>query len=165
MDPTFRTATEADADLLLPLMREYYAYDGHAYDEPRARVALVNFLREPSFGQAWLICDGAMPDGAIPIGYIILTFGYSLEYLGRDAFIDEFYLRESHRGRGWGRTALESVEEAARTAGVRAIHLEVIRTNTAAKEVYRRACYLDHDHYLMSKWIENDFEKPALKRP
>jgi ribosomal protein S18 acetylase RimI-like enzyme len=165
MDPTFRTATEADADLLLPLMREYYAYDGHAYDEPRARLALVNFLREPSFGQAWVIFDGAMPDGETPIGYIVLTFGYSLEYLGRDAFIDEFYLRESHRGRGWGRKALEFVEEAARTADVRAIHLEVIHTNTGAKEVYRHAGYLDHDHYLMSKWIEKDFEKPALKRP
>jgi GNAT superfamily N-acetyltransferase len=165
MDPTLRTATEADADLLLPLMREYYAFDGHAYDEPRARMALVNFLREPSFGQAWLIFDGSAPDDAAPIGYIVLTFGYSLEYLGRDAFIDEFYLRESHRGRGWGRTALEFVEQAARTAGVRAIHLEVIRTNTAAKEVYRRSGYLDHDHYLMSKWIEKDFEKPALKRP
>jgi diamine N-acetyltransferase len=164
MDPTFRTAIEADAARLLSLMREYYAYDGHAYEEPRARVALVNLLREPSFGQAWLIFDEAMPDGATPVGYIILTFGYSLEYLGRDAFIDEFYLRESHRGRGWGRKTLEFVEQAAQAAGVRAIHLEVIRTNTTAKEVYRRSGYQDHDHYLMSKWIEKAFEKPTLKR-
>jgi GNAT superfamily N-acetyltransferase len=42
------------------------------------------------------------------VGYIVLTFGYSLEYLGRDAFIDEFYLRESYRGRRWGRRTLES---------------------------------------------------------
>jgi len=163
MDPTFRTATEADADLLLPLMREYYAYDGHAYDEPRARVALLTFLRESAFGQAWLIFDGAMADGAPPVGYIVLTFGYSLEYLGRDAFIDEFYLHESHRGRGWGRKTLDFVEEAARAAGVRAIHFEVIRTNTTAKEVYRHSGYRDHDHYLMSKWIEKAFEKPSLK--
>jgi len=164
MDPIFRTAIEADADLLLPLLREYYAYDGHAYDEPRARVALVNFLREPSFGHAWLIFDASVPNDAPPVGYVVLTFGYSLEYLGRDAFIDELYLRESHRGRGWGRKALEFVEQAARAVGVRAIHLEVTRTNTTAKEVYERAGYLDHDHYLMSKWIEKDFEKPTLKR-
>jgi hypothetical protein len=36
VDPTFRIATEADADLLLAMMREYYAFDGHAYDEQRA---------------------------------------------------------------------------------------------------------------------------------
>ena len=158
MDPTFRIATEADSDLLLVMMREYYAFDGHAYDEQRARVALLNFLREPSFGRAWLICDGDMA-----VGYIVLTFGYSLEYLGRDAFIDEFYLRESYRGRGWGRRTLEFVEEAGRDAEVRTIHLEVVRANSRAKEVYRRAGYADHDHYLMSKWIEKTFPKPNPK--
>lgn len=159
VNPTFRTAHEADADLLLAMMREYYAYDGHAYDEARARVALLNFLRDPSFGQAWLISEGS-----IPVGYIVLTFGYSLEFLGRDAFIDEFFLRESHRGRGWGRKTLEFVEEAARVAGVRTIHLEVVRANARAKEVYRRAGYADHDHSLMSKWIEKEFAKPTPQR-
>jgi diamine N-acetyltransferase len=90
----------------------------------------------------------------------VLTFGYSLEYLGRDAFIDEFYLRESHRVRGWGRTTLDFVEEQARGAEVRSIHLEVVRRNDTAKEVYRRAGYTDHNHFLMSKWIERAFPKP-----
>jgi GNAT superfamily N-acetyltransferase len=156
MDPTFHLATEADADLLLAMMREYYAYDGHAYDEARARVALATFLQEPSFGRAWLVCDQHTP-----VGYIVLTLGYSLEYLGRDAFIDEFYLRPSHRGRGWGRKTLEFVEDQARASGVRSIHLEVVRQNGTAKEVYRRAGYADHDHFLMSKWIERGFAKPG----
>ena len=154
--PTFRLATEADADLLLGMMREYYAYDGHAYDEARARAALLDFLRDPSFGHAWLIC---VEDAAV--GYIVLTFGYSLEYLGRDAFIDEFFLLPSHRGRGLGRAALQFVEDAAQAVGVRAIHLEVVRANTTAKEVYRRSGYVDHEHRLMSKWIEPSFSKPG----
>lgn len=156
MQPFFRLATDADAELLLGMMRDYYAYDGHAFDESRARTALLMFLREPAFGGAWLICDAETP-----VGYIVLTLGYSLEYLGRDAFIDEFYLRESHRGRGWGRQALDFVEDQARAAGVRSIHLEVVRSNTTAKEVYRRSGYADHDHYLMSKWIERGFPKPG----
>jgi GNAT superfamily N-acetyltransferase len=158
LDPTFRLATEADAKLLLGMMHEYYAYDGHAYDQPRARTALLDFLREPSFGRAWLICDQETP-----VGYIVLTFGYSLEYLGRDAFIDELFLRPSHRGRGWGRATLNFVEEAARAAGVRAVHLEVVRANTTAKEVYLRSGYVDHEHSLMSKWIERSFSKPDSK--
>ena len=156
MDPTFRLATEADAELLLGMMREYYAYDGHAYDEPRARMALMDFLRDQAFGRAWLICERDTP-----VGYVVLTFGYSLEYLGRDAFIDEFFLLPSHRGRGWGRATLQFVEETARAAGVRAIHLEVVRANTTAKEVYRRSGYIDHEHGLMSKWIERSFSKPG----
>jgi diamine N-acetyltransferase len=154
MNPSFRLANETDADLLLEMMREYYAYDGHNFDPPRARIALLAFLREPSFGRAWLICEGTTA-----VGYIVLTLGYSLEYLGRDAFIDEFYLRESHRGKGWGSLTLSFVEAEARHLDVRSIHLEVVRQNTVAKEVYRRNGYLDHHHYLMSKWIDSDSPK------
>lgn len=156
MEPSFRLATEDDATLLLEMMREYYAYDGHAFDAPKARIALLAFLREPSFGLAWLICEDSTP-----VGYIVLTLGYSLEFLDRDAFIDELYLRESHRGRGWGSRALSFIETEARRLSVRSIHLEVVRQNAAAKEVYRKSGYLDHDHYLMSKWIEPAFPKPG----
>src|SRR5215468_4935997 len=155
-EPSFRLAIESDAETILEMMRDYYAFDGHAFDPPRARVALLTFLREPSYGRAWLILDG---DAFV--GYIVLTLGYSLEYLGRDAFIDEFYLRESHRGRGWGKQALAFVEDEALSLGVRSIHLEVVRRNTGAKEVYRRSGYSDHDHYLMTKWIERSFPKPG----
>lgn len=156
MDPNYRLATEADCELLLGMMREYYAYDGHSWDEPRARTALLDLLREPSFGRAWLILDQDTP-----VGYIVLTFGYSLEFLGRDAFIDEFFLRPSHRGRGWGRETLAFIEGAARAAGVRAIHLEVVHANTTAKAVYLRSGYSDRGHYLMSKWIEHSLPKPG----
>jgi GNAT superfamily N-acetyltransferase len=155
-EPSFRLAAENDVGVLLEMMRKYYAFDGHAFDPDRARIALLTFLREPSFGRAWLICDDS-----IPVGYIVLTLGYSLEYLGRDAFIDEFYLTESHRGKGWGKRALKFVEDQARTLEVRSIHLEVVRQNAGAKEVYRKSGYADHDHYLMSKWIELSFLKPG----
>jgi diamine N-acetyltransferase len=154
--PSFRLATESDADTVLDMMRDYYAFDGHTFDPPRAREALLAFLRDPSFGRAWFILDTD-----IPVGYVVLTLGYSLEYLGRDAFIDEFYLRESHRGKGWGKGALTFVEDQAQALGVRSIHLEVVRRNSAAKEVYRKCGYIDHDHYLMSKWIDRDFPKPG----
>ncbi len=52
MEPSFRLANEFDAPLLLAMMRDYYAFDGHAFDEPKARVALLAFLRDPSFGRA-----------------------------------------------------------------------------------------------------------------
>jgi len=44
-DPQFRLATESDVDILLPFMREYYAFDGHGFDEQKARVALATLLR------------------------------------------------------------------------------------------------------------------------
>ena len=157
MEPTFRLAAENDTGILLEMMREYYAFDGHAFVEEHARPALVNFLRGPEFGRAWLICDQN-----VAVGYVVLTFGYSLEYLGRDAFLDELYIRESHRGRGWGHRALQFVEEQARSHQIRSIHLEVVRSNPTAKDFYRRSGYIDHEHRLMTKWIEGTFPKPGL---
>jgi hypothetical protein len=98
-DPSFRAATESDADTLLPFMRDYYAFDGHAFDERKARSALITLLRDPNLGRVWLVLantDAAdkheKTERELPVGYIVLCFGYSLEWLGRDAFVDEFYL-------------------------------------------------------------------------
>jgi diamine N-acetyltransferase len=154
-EPQFRMAVESDAGTLLRFMREYYAFDGHGFDEPKAHVALMALLRDQSMGRAWLILDGA---GAV--GYVVLCFGYSLEWLGRDAFVDEFYMLEEYRRRGWGRKTMEFVEEAARAAGVRTLHLEVVRTNTAALEVYRKLGFVEHDSTFLSKWVAQDYSKP-----
>jgi GNAT superfamily N-acetyltransferase len=136
-------------------MREYYAFDGHGFDEAKAHVALMALLRDDNLGRAWLILDRGGP-----VGYVVLCFGYSLEWLGRDAFVDEFYLLQEYRQRGWGRKTMEFVEGAARAAGVLTLHLEVVRTNRAAFQVYRNLGFAEHDSSLLSKWIAQDFSKP-----
>jgi diamine N-acetyltransferase len=160
-DPQFRLAVESDADSLLDFMREYYAFDGHGFDREKARVALTTLLRDSSLGLAWLILDGDALDGDAAVGYVVLCFGYSLEWLGRDAFVDEFYLREEYRGRGWGRKTMAFVEEAARAAGIRALHLEVVHENSAALELYRKLGFAEHRSTFLSKWIAQDLSKPV----
>jgi ribosomal protein S18 acetylase RimI-like enzyme len=155
-EPSFRVAAESDAATLLQFMREYFAFDGHAFDEAKSRGALTALLRDPALGRVWIILDGA-----VGVGYVVLCFGYSLEWLGRDAFLDEFYLRENYRGRGWGRRAMAYVEDAARALDVRTLHLEVVQQNTSALELYRSMGFKGHASTLMSKWIARDFSKPA----
>jgi diamine N-acetyltransferase len=154
--PAFRLADAADAEILLEFMREYYAFDGHAFHPQRTPVALLRLLRDPAFGRAWLIFDGETP-----VGYIVLCLGYSLEFLGRDAFVDEFYLRENYRGRGWGAKAMRFVENAASELEVTCLHLEVTRPNVNAKAFYHKLGFEDHQHHLMTKWIARGWSKPA----
>jgi diamine N-acetyltransferase len=154
--PQFRLAVESDADILLVLMRAYYAFDGHGFDEPKARGALTALLRDASLGRAWLVLDRATA-----VGYVVLCFGYSLEWLGRDAFIDELYLREEYRGRGWGGKTMAFVEEAARDAGVRALHLEVVHENAAALKIYAKMGFQAHQSSFLSKWIARNLSKTA----
>lgn len=153
MEPAFRIAQVTDVDTVLVLMQELFFEDRlpdqHAFDATRARSALKDLVNDRSRGIVWLICDG---DAAV--GYLALTFSFSLEFHGKDAFIDELYIRSTHRGRGWGTRAIGHAEAIAHSENVRAIHLEVGRQNRTALALYRKLGYVDHDRYLMTRWIE-----------
>src|SRR5262249_46829441 len=144
------------ADVLLEFMQAYYVFDGHGFDPQKARAALIGLLRDSSFGRAWLILDGDAP-----VGYVVVCFGYSLEWLGRDPFVAELYLRGEDRGRGWGRRAMAFIEDAARNEGIRTLHLEVMQQNSAALELYRKLGFREHASTFLSKWIARDLSKPA----
>jgi ribosomal protein S18 acetylase RimI-like enzyme len=147
----FRPAVQDDEQALLRMMRDLAEQEPGAYyfDEPVVQEALRRFLRSPELGQAWVFFEAETP-----LGYIILTFGYSFEYHGRDSFIDELYIEPQYRGQGIGRRAMQFVEERARELGVNAIHLEVDRGNDPASELYRRTGYVDHSRFLMTKWLK-----------
>jgi diamine N-acetyltransferase len=149
MATTFAVATRSDISTLVQFMREYYEFDHLTFDENVARAALERMVGDDSLGRIWLIHHADET-----VGYLVLTLGYSLEYGGRDAFIDEVYLRSSYRRKGIGTTALAFAEEQCRILGVRALHLEVERTNTNAYGVYRKVGFVDHDRYMMTKRIE-----------
>jgi ribosomal protein S18 acetylase RimI-like enzyme len=118
------------------------------FHEGEVRAALKKFLAHPEFGGSWLVSLR----GRIA-GYVILTLGYSFEYGGRDAFVDELYIEPEFRRMGLGRRALEFVENQARTLGVNALHLEVDHSNDAALELYRRTGFASHGRQLMTKWL------------
>jgi GNAT superfamily N-acetyltransferase len=147
----FKRATTSDAETLLVLMREFYAHEGLAFDQIIARRALLGILQNEAYGRVFLIESG----GELA-GYCVLTLGYSLEFRGVDAIVDELYLRAAYRGRGLGKEALEFLAACCAELGVQAMHLVVERANTRAQAVYRQFGFVDHDRYMMTKWLEPD---------
>lgn len=145
----FRLAENADIDTLIQFMEELYRHDHIPFDESSARHALQQIINDFSLGKIWLIHVAKEV-----AGYLVLTLGFSLEYHGRDAFIDEIYIQEKFRGLGIGKKAITFAEERCRSLGVRALHLEVERSNTGAQAFYRKTGFEDHDRYLMTKWIK-----------
>ena len=144
----YQTAGSAEIDLLLELMEAYYTYDGLSFHAGEARIALQQLVGDDTLGRAWLI----VKDG-IPVGYMVLTFWYSLEFHGRAAFVDELFIREEHRGRGVGREALRFAGEFCSERGIKALRLEVENTNTKARHLYEREGFKKHERSLMTKWI------------
>ena len=149
----FREAVQGDEAVLLPMMQTLAKQDPEVipFDESAAHAAFHQFLSLPEFGRIWLLYDGPAL-----VGYIILTIGFSFEFRGHDAFVDELYIVPSHRRRGFGRQAMAFVEQKAHEMGVKALHLEVDPGNDSALELYRRTGYKDHDRFLMTKWLKRD---------
>ncbi len=151
MTQRVRGAGPPDRPALVKMMEEFYAEAGTAFDAKKTADAFDEILRDDTIGRVWILeCDGTAA------GYVILTFGFSLEYGGRDAFVDDLFVRAGHRGRGLGRAAIETVFEECRRRRVRALHLEVARANVAAKELYRRFGFIDHAHHLMTVDLRPD---------
>ncbi|MCG6133681.1 MAG: GNAT family N-acetyltransferase [Nostoc sp. LLA-1] len=141
-------AKSTDIDLLIEMMQEFYVHERLKFDEQVARKSLDEILNNDTLGIIHLIYCGEDV-----VGYVVLTFGYSLEFHGRDAFVDELYLQEKYRRQGLGKQSLQLCERICEQKGIKALHLEVEKTNTIAQSVYRKAGYKDHDRYLLTKWI------------
>jgi ribosomal protein S18 acetylase RimI-like enzyme len=142
-------ARAGDLPVLLSMMRRLAEHPpAIPFEEGEVRAALETFLDHAELGKAWVVWVGGRP-----AGYVILTMGYSFEFRGRDAFIDELYIEPEFRRRGLGRRAMQFVEEKARELKVNAVHLEVDHSNDAAQELYRRAGYADQGRHLMTKWL------------
>lgn len=128
------------------LAREYLAEDGDAFDAGRHGRALAILAAGDPVGQGWLI----RVDAGIE-GYVVVCLGFSIEYGGYDAFVDELYVRPAFRRRGIGLAALAHAEIHLRHRGVRTVHLEVANHKTVTRDLYRRLGFVDHDRVLMSK--------------
>ena len=114
----------------------------------RQRRALRMLMRGNAFGHGWLI---RVND--VPAGFVIVSLGFSVEYGGYDAFIDELYVEPAFRRLGLATRALRFAERFCRGRGVRTVHLEVARGNRAANAVYSRAGFRAHGFVLMSKAV------------
>lgn len=89
-----------------------------------------------------------------PIGYIILTFGWSVEFGGMDGFVDELYVRPAVRRRGIATDVLEQLPKTLAETGLRALHLEVREDDDQTVKMYRRQLFKPREGYmLMTKKI------------
>lgn len=149
MQINFKSADKSDVDTLLLLIQKFYELDGNiTFNSSLTRKALIQLLSDESIGRIWLIQDQSKI-----IGYVILTLSYSLEYGGRDAFIDELYIESDYQRQGIGKQTIKFLEEICIALNVQALHLEVERENTSAQSFYRQVGFADHDRYLMTKYL------------
>jgi GNAT superfamily N-acetyltransferase len=142
-----RPATADDLELLSVFMRRLREDDPEegAFDEPRCVPAMRRLIADRSLGRAWLI-----EVEEEPAGYTVLTLGYSIEFGGVAAFVDELFVARAFRGRGVGTKTLRLVIDEARKLDVAILLLEVTRSNERAKRLYQNVGFADRGHHLMT---------------
>src|SRR5207244_316098 len=102
-------------------------------------------LADERLGAVWLIQARSEV-----VGYVVVTLCYSMEYGGRDAFVDDLFIRAPFRRSGLGTAALEEVRAFCLKEEVRALHVETGRNNVAALAAYKRAGFVEIDRQLLT---------------
>jgi GNAT superfamily N-acetyltransferase len=144
MQAEIKRASLEDLTVLLPLVREFHEVEGVTLAEAQRESSVKTLLADTRLGGIWLIsCDRQI------VGYIALCFGYSIEFAGKDAFIDEFYIRPEFRGKGLGKQTLELIKGVAQEQGIQALHLEVARSNLKAHKFYASLDFVDREKYVL----------------
>lgn len=135
-------ATE-DLERLMPLVAAFHAEMGYDTDAVHHEAAVMPLLEGSPHGAIWLVGPRRAP-----VGYVVISFGWSVEYGGIDGAVDEIFVRPPVRGRGMGFEALNGIAKALGSSGVRALHLEVARDDDRAQRFYTRARFSARDHTM-----------------
>lgn len=145
---SLRPATAADVEALLGMMQRFYAIDGYPFIREKKEKAVRQLLAEPLFGEIWLLEGEGQP-----MGYLVITAGFSLEYNGKDGWVDELFLEEPCRGRGLGEKLLQHAVARAVALGINFLHLQVERHNRAGRGLYEKLGFERNGRDMMSREI------------
>lgn len=146
MSAALHLAKPDDLPRLQSLVARFHEQKSVDQSDDAREAALRPLLDGSPHGVAYLIGPRRGP-----AGYIIVSFGYSVEMGGIAGFVDEFYIRPSIRGRGMGSEVLRSLMPALADYGVMALSLEVGRDNPDAARLYTRLGFKSREnHHLMT---------------
>lgn len=140
MSTSLHLCTPDDAQRLQSLVAAFHTEFQIERDEAQQEAALAPLLDGSPHGAVWLL---GLPRA--PVGYVVVTFGWSLELGGLDGTISELYVRPAVRKRGIASEALNALSKTLAASGLKALHLTVDDTNESAQRFFRRNHYEHRD--------------------
>jgi len=142
---SIRQATITDLDELLPRTRALNEHEGIEISEDRRLAGLRKLLDASEIGGVWIIVREDQT-----VGYAIVTYGFDLEFDGRDAHLTELWVDPPHRGGGSAAQALDLLVPELVARGVNAVHLQV-RLDNPAIRLYERRGFVLSSRRIMTR--------------
>jgi ribosomal protein S18 acetylase RimI-like enzyme len=141
---TFKPLEIRDISTITQMMHDFYAIDNYPMDIEESKKLFQEFISNENYGKSWLIYS----EKEI-IGYIILTFIFSFEYGGKIAFVDELFIKETARGKGIGKEAIQFIQREVPKLSLKLLYLEVEPHNENAQKLYLAHDFELHNRKLM----------------
>jgi len=141
---TFKPLEIADIEVITQMMQDFYAIDNYPMDVEVAKKLFQEFISNEHLGKSWLIYS----ENEI-VGYIILAYIFSFEYGGKIAFVDELFIKETARGKGIGKEAIQFIQAEVPKLSLKLLYLEVEPHNENAQKLYLAHDFELHNRKLM----------------
>ena len=141
---TFKPLEISDISIITQMMQDFYAIDNYPMDVEVAKTLFQEFISNEHLGKSWLMYS----ENEI-VGYIILTYFFSFEYGGKIAFLDELFIKETARGKGFGKEAIQFIQGEVPKLSLKLLYLEVEPHNENAQKLYLAHDFELHNRKLM----------------
>ena len=147
MSPALYHAKPDDLERLMPLVTAFHAEEILQSTEDTRSATLAPLLDGSPHRAVYLIG----PQRA-PIGYIVVTFGWSVAPGRLDGFVDEIFISSGARRPGAGSEEIISLVAMLKSVGMKALYLEIDPKNACALRLYGRCHFKPRSGYqIMSR--------------
>lgn len=140
MNTQIHLCAPEDAAALLSLVARCHEERGLALDDAAREAAILPLLEGSPLGAAYIFGPRRAP-----IGYVIVTFGWSVSLGGMEGRVDEVFVRPSVRRRGIGGSILHEIGAALSDVGLRALHMRLEEGDGPGHSLGRRAGFTSRD--------------------
>ena len=87
------------------------------------------------------------------IGFMNIQCFYSIWSHGKVFFLDDFFIEENFRRKGYGEKALKDLQKYAKKSGIKRIQLMAENTNPKATEFYKKHKFNEQEIHLFLKYL------------
>lgn len=154
---TWRRCEKKDVDSWIKLNREFIAYENQDDDLWNG----INEVSDKRFAQTFeealaapeLISLLIFEEDGEAVGFANLMTLFSVWTHGKAMYLDDLFIKEEHRGKGYGKKALDYIEEFAKEMGCKRIQFHSEATNPGAKSFYTAIGYTPAEMYFYVKYF------------
>jgi GNAT superfamily N-acetyltransferase len=151
MPLTIRPSTEADFPAILELIRELAVFQG----SPELVLNTVELMREEKTYFRCYVAEIPAPQEIVGIASYFFAY---YTWVGKSLYLDDLYVKSTHRGQQIGSALLQKIFDTAREENCKRVRWMVSEWNTDALAFYeKRGAEIEKDLYIC------DFDRPGIE--